>query len=695
MTTVLPEVSRLKDAALAVEDLHVLLGRGVEVVRGVSLSVGAGEMVGLVGESGSGKTLTLRAVSGLMPMTVPSRLSGTVRVGDNDSIDLSRVVHSKDLRGRVGYIFQEPLSALNPGFSIGWQFQEALNHGHERLNRGQKLDRILEMLEQVGLPDPRSVMRSYPFELSGGMRQRVVIGLALLSRPRVLLADEPTTALDVTLGAEILDLITELQRSANLATILVSHDLALVGSRCARVAVMYGGRIVEEGPTAVVFRDPRHPYTKGLLAASVDVFGGRPSRIAAIRGEPGDAVTGEACDFAPRCHWAKDECWRITPALDVVSEKGSHSSACLRQAELQGHKSLLTDVSAVGQAGSGRAGISPSTSSLVTVDGLVVRYSSAATRPGASATRWFSAVDGISFRIGAGVIQGLVGESGSGKSTLGRAVAGLQGISEGTVSIDGQAVGDVASRGRKMHRLVQFIFQDPYSSLNPRMSISKIVERALILHSHLGRRERVVRVRELLDEVRLPAVMASRYARELSGGQRQRVAIARALAVEPKVIVADEPTSALDVSVQAQVLALLERLVRERALALLFITHDFAAIRAIADSVMVMHLGKVVESGTVDQIVHHPLNPYTRALLSAVPNRTGSPMTRVRLKGAPLSPLTPPDGCRLHPRCPYSRPDCSTNEQVLRPIRGEHFVMCQYATPAGGPWVSEESQDGS
>jgi len=534
----------IEQPTLVVEDLSVeILGHG-HPVTGVSFEVGRGEMVGIVGESGSGKSMTLRSMSGLLPFGVRAQVAGSVTVAGTEVIGASgepRRHQRVGGRAAFGYVFQEPLAALNPGFTIRRHLLEAMRPHGMLGSRGDRHERLVAALDEVRLPDPERVLRSHPHELSGGMRQRVVIALALLGRPHVLLADEPTTALDVTVAAEVLDLVQALQKSHALATVLVSHDLSLVAERCDRVIVMRAGEIVESASAQDIMRSPQHPYTQALLAATVDPF---------------------------------------DPTLSRTQPDGEASTV------------------------------------LLSAEHLSVSYSRR--RRG---TEPVNAVDDVDVRVAAGEVLGVVGESGSGKSSLAKALAGMQSTSAGAVRL-GERVVTTTHRDRSwLTGDVQMVFQDPYSSLNPRMTVQTAIQRALAIHQPaLDRLGRTRAVHDLLDDVGLPQTFESRFPHELSGGQRQRVVVARALAAAPRVLLADEPTSALDVSVQAQILDLLRALVDERGLGMLLITHDFAAVRAIADRVIVMHKGRIVEAADVDALITSPQHPYTRRLLESVPS---------------------------------------------------------------------------
>lgn len=535
---------------LRVDDLRVAIdGAGVPV-RGVSFEVRSGEMLGIVGESGSGKSMTLRAISGLLPFGIDATVTGSAMVADSELLG-ARARRGRpivDGRPAFGYVFQEPLAALNPGFTIRTHLYEAMRANGIRGSRKEMTDRIVAALDEVRLPDPAALLGKYPHELSGGMRQRVVIALALIGDPHVLLADEPTTALDVTVAAEVLDLVQTLQRTRSLATVLVSHDLSLIAERCGRVVVMKSGELVESGDADALLAQPQHPYTQLLLQATVDPF--QPSPYIGVPG--------------------------VAPS--VAASSGGDDA-------------------------------------LLRANDVTVRYGSPR-RPAAQTV----AVDGIDIAVGQGEVVGVVGESGSGKSSLIKAIAGMESMQQGSVALEGIPLEDDRDRARLTGN-VQVVFQDPYSSLNPRMPIDVAVGRAVAIHeSGLSRAERMTRTAQLLTDVGISPELHRRFPRELSGGQRQRVVIARALAASPRVLLADEPTSALDVSVQAQILMLLRRLVEERGIGIILITHDFAAVRAVADRVVVMQQGRIVEAAETDQLISAPQHPYTQRLLASVPS---------------------------------------------------------------------------
>ncbi|MFI6515773.1 dipeptide ABC transporter ATP-binding protein [Spirillospora sp. NPDC050679] len=585
---------------LEVKDL-VTRFPGLTAVDGVSFGVEAGETVALVGESGSGKSVT--AMSVLNMVRSPGRVEGgQVLFQGRDLLALPEPELRRVRGRRIGMIFQDPMSSLNPVMKVRDQIVECLPD----LSKARARDRAVEVMAEVGIPDPEARLADYPHAFSGGMRQRVMIAMALANRPDLIIADEPTTALDVTVQAQILDLLAGLNRDHGTAVLLITHNLGVVARLCRRAAVMYRGKIVEQGPVDRLFAEPEHDYTRGLLAAVPRLTGPRDLP------PPGEGVLLETRDV--RKHFTSRR---------AFSRKGA------------------------------------------TVRSL----------------------DGVSLTVAPGETLGLVGESGCGKSTLGKVVLGIHEPTGGTVVADGVEL--TPRTRREVRRDVQMVFQDPYSSLNPRMTIGALLREPLEVNGHDG--DPGERVAELLELVGLDPEMAARYPHEFSGGQRQRIAIARALAVEPRLVVCDEAISALDVSLQAQIVALLGDLQRRLGLAYLFIAHDLAAVRQISHRIAVMYLGQIVELGPAEEVTGDPLHPYTAALLSAVPEPDpGVERTRERvtLTGDVPSPLDPPPGCRFHGRCPIGpavRPDrtvCATDAPPLREIAPGRHVACHFAEQA-------------
>ena len=559
----------------------------VEAVKGIGFDVAPGEIVAVVGESGSGKSVTSMSVLGLLPKT--STIAGDVRLDEQEIAGLKE----KDLRkirgNEIAMIFQEPMTALKPVYTVGWQIREALR-SHQDISKAAADSRTIELLEMVGIPNPPERFKQYPHQLSGGLRQRVVIAMAIACDPKVIIADEPTTALDVTVQAEILGLLRKLRDTLNTAIVLITHDMGVVADLADRVVVMYQGEIVEEAPVDELFASPKEEYTRKLLAA-VPVLGQRPENRRLLDNAGIDVNSTEAAKIAEEIRLADTELQaqieESAPALEIID--------------------------------------------------LVLEY------PGRRGQQKNRAVDGVSLSINKGEILGLVGESGSGKSTVGRCAIGLLRATSGTVSIAGRDITKLSNKElRPLRRYFSIVFQDPASTLDPKMTIGESVAEPLVLHKIVRGKELNDRVATLLDKVELSGHYRNRYPHELSGGQRQRVAIARALALDPQLLIADEPTSALDVSVQARVLDLFLDLQQSLQFACLFISHDLAVVDLLADRVAVMQRGKLIEVGTRDQVLHSPQQDYTRRLLSAAPvaNPVLQAERRAAWEAGKLAPVT-------------------------------------------------------
>jgi peptide/nickel transport system ATP-binding protein len=570
-------------------------------------------------------------------------------------------------------------------YQVGWQVAECVRL-HRKAPRGEAWTRAVELLGAVGLPEPAQVAHRYPHELSGGMRQRVVIAMAIANEPELLIADEPTTALDVTVQAQILDLLAAIRAETGAAMILISHDLGVVAGVADRVLVMYAGKAVEVGSVGDVFAAPRMPYTAGLLA-SLPSLDRRRERLASIAGTPPTGLGyGKGCAFAPRCPIAATECAE-QPAL--ISVGTAHVAACHFAADntrLTGAQSLPARVSAAEtlQEGEQDSRADEAADDIV----LTVRNLTKHFRVRGAGFRDFStvqAVSGVDLELRAGRCLALVGESGCGKSTLAKLLLRLEEPTSGSIRLNGRELTSLSDDDmRPIRRQIQMVFQDPYSSLNPRLSVGEIVGEPLIVHKIPDRAERIS---ALLTSVGLDPASGVRFPGEFSGGQRQRIGIARALALEPQTIVLDEPVSALDVSIQASVLNLLRDLQRKQNMAYLFIAHDLAVVRQVADDVAVMYLGVIVERGPADQIYSRPAHPYTNALLSAVP--VPDPVRergrqRILLHGEVPSPANPPSGCRFRTRCWKADERCATQTPPLATIDDTHEVACHY--PENGPW---------
>ncbi|MEU9336966.1 ABC transporter ATP-binding protein [Streptomyces sp. NPDC048290] len=607
-------MSAVEEPLLDVEGLDVTFGRGegVRAVRDVSFGLRRGECLAVVGESGSGKSVTARTLLGL----TGARAQVAARRLSFDGVDLTALSERgwRTVRGRrIGLVLQDALVSLDPLRTVGAEIRETLTtHG---LARGAAAaERALELLTEAGVPDPARRAAERPHQLSGGLRQRALIASALSGAPELLVADEPTTALDVTVQAQILDLLARLV-GAGTALLLISHDLAVVARLADRVAVMYGGRIVEEGPARDVLKDPRHPYTRALLSA-VPTFAAKGTPLSVPAPPDGAAADPDGCPYAARCASADDRCRTElpSPTPDVHRTLCWYPDAGREKATGPAASTATVLEKAAGPTGTA----APTAGPLLDVRGLVKRFRSA---DGGV----YTAVDDVSFRIAGGETLGLVGESGSGKSTTARMVLGLVRPDAGDVRFEGAAWSGLPERERRGRRSrIQVVHQDPLGSFDPRHGVRRVLTEAVARAGVPRGRARAARVAELLEQVGLSARLAERRPLELSGGQRQRVAIARALATGPRLIVCDEPVSALDVSIQAQVLDLLALLQRELGVALLFISHDLGVVHHVSDRVVVMKDGRLVESGPVGQVFARPAHPYTRELLSSLP-RPGQP----------------------------------------------------------------------
>ncbi|MFD6279153.1 ABC transporter ATP-binding protein [Streptomyces sp. NPDC060209] len=594
---------------LEVHDLGVEFtsedGSAVRAVRGVSFSLRRGETLAVVGESGSGKSTTALALTRMLPGT--GRITtGSVLLDGQDLADATDA-ELRAVRGaRVGMIFQDPMTALNPVMTAGRHLDEVLR-AHGNHDRATRRDRAVELLDRVGIPEPHRRVDDHPHQFSGGQRQRILIAMALAGEPDILLADEPTTALDATVQDQILTLLADLNRETGTALVLITHNMGVVARSCERVLVMYGGSVVEDGPTTEVLTRPRHPYTAGLLAAVPRLSAPSGTRLAGIPGSPPDlTLLGDGCAFADRCALVEDRCRTTAPPLAELAD--GVRAACLPAAGRTEPLPAPAPPARIDRPAPG-AVVLEATELRKTYKGRGIR-----------GRKGFTALDGVSLTLSAGETLGIVGESGSGKSTLARVLAHAHPADGGRMLLLGEDV--TRPSRRELHavrRQVQMVFQDPYASLNPRMTVGQIVAEPLLAFGMGNRDEREERVAELLRLAGLDPAVADRHPRSFSGGQRQRIGIARALAPEPSVLVCDEPVSALDVSVQAQIVGLLTDLQRDLGLALVFIAHDLAVVRQVSHRIAVMHEGRIVESGSADEICENPSDPYTRALLAAAP----------------------------------------------------------------------------
>jgi peptide/nickel transport system ATP-binding protein len=674
-----PQSMSTSPVLLTLENVHVSYGSGsrrVDAVRGVSFELRQGETLGIVGESGSGKSTLAYAIMGHLGQ------SGAVRDGEirfkGEDIRRASEARLRELRGnRISMVYQDPNSSLTPSIPIGEQVGEVLST-HLGLAGEARRRRIVELLSMVNLPDPDSVLDRYPHQLSGGQKQRVLIAMALACDPDLLIMDEPTTALDVTTEATILDLINELKERVNAAILYISHNLGVIARVSNRVVVMYAGEVVETASVGELFDNQRHPYTLGLLGCVPRL--GLSKTHAPLRPIPGRIPSPlelpPGCVFAPRCPYVQDRCREERPELFTVNE--GHLSRCFFWQEVDRTASRFrTQVVAQTEVAARANGSRP----LVEVRDLKKYF----TTEGSGFSllrrneRTVKAVDGVEFDVQPGETLALVGESGCGKTTISRCLAGLLLPSSGEMMFEGESINQPAEkRPRGIRSQLQMVFQNPESSLNPRRTVGAALERPLELLTRMNKQERRERVLELLEMVNLDSSYAERYPTQLSGGEKQRVAIARAFASGSKMIICDEPVSSLDVSVQAAILNLFTRLQNELGTSYLFVSHDLGVVRYLSDRIAVIYLGHIVEIGTVDEIFSPPYHPYTESLLSAIPIPDPNVAQKaIRLEGPVPSPANPPSGCPFHTRCP--RKIGAICEREVPPIQDAgngHQIWC-------------------
>jgi peptide/nickel transport system ATP-binding protein len=650
---------------IKVSNLSICLHNGAYIVEDVSFNIASGETFALLGESGCGKSMTALSMMRLLPDGI--RISaGAVQLEGQELLGLQEREMREIRGGKMSIIFQEPGLSLNPVMTVGEQITEVLTL-HLGMADAAAQQRSVELLDHVGIPDATRRVDEYPFQLSGGMKQRVMIAMALAGSPKLLVADEPTTALDVTIQAQVLQLLRDMQVKTGMAMLLITHDLGVVFENADHVGVMYAGQIIEQASREQLFSNPLHPYTEKLLAALPNASR-TGQQLSAIPGSvPPLGSIKNGCRFVARCDKAWALCNEQTPEWTFLAE--GHGVRCHLHSGSEVPAEIPKDVSeTLCVPDSGAMHGEP----LLKVDDLEVHFP---IRKGLlqRTIGHVKAVDGVSMELQKGKTLALVGESGCGKTTLGKSLLQLILPTGGSVQFGGSELAGLKSSNSK----IQMVFQDPYASLNPKMRIAEILEEGMsALNIGENGAIRQIRIDELLERVGLERESKWRYPHEFSGGQRQRIAIARALAVSPQLLICDEPTSALDVSVQAQILNLLKILQRDLGLGYLFITHNLAVVEYLAHEVCVMYLGRIVERGTAKEVLNMPKHPYTQALLSAVPRIGEEGKKFIRLEGDMPSPSNPPEGCHFAPRCPHVMEVCRLDYPPVVGISNTHKIHC-------------------
>jgi peptide/nickel transport system ATP-binding protein len=677
------------EPVLEINDLtiRIKLSRSVvHAVEQINLRIEPGETLGLVGESGCGKSMTGLSIMRLLPRG-GQIMSGSIKLGGRDLVKLTEP-EIRDIRGNeIAMIFQDSGTSLNPTMSIGEQIAEPVRL-HRNATRAEAMARAEEVLGLVGIPQPKERLADYPHQLSGGQRQRVMIAIALACEPKLLIADEPTTALDVTIQAQILSLLDDMKERLGMAVLLITHDMGVVAGRTDRVNVMYAGRIVESATTRELFDHMHHPYSQALLESIPLLSQDRSVRLFSIPGIPPDLTDPpNGCTFAPRCRFATDRCISEEPQLG--GDELDHLFACWHPVDGPVERRRLSDpeepASAFGAvvrpAPEQVAEPRPESELLVLTD-VVREYPVTAGAILQRRVNSVKAVSGVSLSVGKGETFGLVGESGCGKTTLGKLVIGLEKPDSGTISLRGTDIASLHGRNfRHFRRDLQMMFQDPMSSLDPRMRVGAILREPMTIQRLENSRARNVIVQDLLREVGLPPNSVERFPHEFSGGQRQRIGLARALTLNPQLIVADEPVSALDVSIRSQVLNLMKRLQETHALTYVVISHDLAVVKYLADRIGVMYLGKLVEIGSGEDIYRRAAHHYTAGLIAAIPEPDPSverTKVKIAIKGELPSAVDPPSGCRFRTRCPAAQEVCAEEEPVLRAFGPGHRAACHF-----------------
>jgi peptide/nickel transport system ATP-binding protein len=662
-------------AVLSVRNLRTefrMRSANVVAVDDVTFEISEGECVGLVGESGCGKTTIGLSIMRLLQNN-GHVIGGSIEHVGKDLAALSEEEMQKVRGNEIAFIPQDPMTSLNPTMNIGRQIAEGYIQ-HRGVSPEEGRERALEVLRLVEMPRPEERLSQFPHELSGGLRQRVIIAMALVCEPQLLIADEPTTALDVTIQAQILDLIDRLRRDLKMAVLLITHDMGVIAGRTDRVVVMYAGKKAESAATFDLFSQMRHPYTQALLNA-VPKIEESDYRLLSIPGLPPDLSTElVGCRFADRCLYVTSKCREVEPPIEIAKDSRRHEFACFNP--ILGAR-VSTEERVIAQHVDLREA-----PVLIELRDVVKLYPVRSNGLIRRKTGNVHAISDVSLVIRQGETFGLVGESGCGKTTTGKVMVGLETPTSGKLYYEGQDLHSLkGDKRRYARRNIQMMFQDPYSSLNPRQRVGSILEEPLEIQGVGSSKERQARVSELLNQVGLSSSALVRYPHEFSGGQRQRIGLARAIALKPKLLVADEPVSALDVSIQAQILNLIKDLQSELGLSLLMISHDLGVVRYMADTVGVMYLGKLVEVGPSDEIYRNPCHPYTRGLLDSVPKPFASEEpddVQIKIQGELPSSVFPPSGCRFRTRCPRAQEICANEEPPFRQFGTDHTAACHF-----------------